>query len=73
MGAGRVISVDNQEYRLEKARQFAGSETINFDEVDDIVKEIIRGNGRARRGRLHRRGRLRGQRFADAEVHGRAS
>src|SRR5881409_803147 len=42
MGAGRVIVVDNQEYRLEKARQFAGSETINFDEVDDIVKEIIR-------------------------------
>jgi threonine dehydrogenase-like Zn-dependent dehydrogenase len=41
MGAGRVIVVDEQEYRLEKARQFSGAETINFAEVDDVVKEIL--------------------------------
>lgn len=37
MGAGRVIVVDHLEYRLEKARSFAHAETINFNEVDDIV------------------------------------
>lgn len=40
MGAGRVIVVDQLEYRLEKARTFAQAETINFAEVDDVVLEM---------------------------------
>ncbi|MBO9043565.1 zinc-dependent alcohol dehydrogenase [Curtobacterium flaccumfaciens] len=40
MGAGRVIVVDQLEYRLEKARGFAHAETINFAEVDDVVLEM---------------------------------
>lgn len=40
MGAGRVIVVDQLEYRLEKARTFAHAETINFTEVDDVVVEL---------------------------------
>jgi threonine dehydrogenase-like Zn-dependent dehydrogenase len=40
MGAGRVIVVDQLEYRLEKARTFAHAETINFAEVDDVVVEM---------------------------------
>ena len=40
MGAGRVIVVDQLEYRLEKARSFAHAETINFTEVDDVVLEM---------------------------------
>lgn len=42
MGAGRVIVVDQLEYRLEKARSFAHAETINFAEVDDVVLEMKR-------------------------------
>src|SRR4051795_314434 len=37
MGAGRVIVVDHLEYRLDKAREFAFAETVNFTEHDDIV------------------------------------
>ena len=40
MGAGRVIVVDHLDYRLEKAREFAQAETINFTQVDDIVMHI---------------------------------
>jgi threonine dehydrogenase-like Zn-dependent dehydrogenase len=40
MGAGRVIVVDQLEYRLQKAREFAHAETINYAEVDDIVLEM---------------------------------
>lgn len=40
MGAGRVIVVDQLEYRLEKARSFAHAETINFAEVDNVVLEM---------------------------------
>ena len=40
MGAGRVIVVDHLDYRLEFARNFAGAETVNFLEVDDIVVKI---------------------------------
>ncbi|GIG40833.1 zinc-dependent alcohol dehydrogenase [Cellulomonas phragmiteti] len=40
MGAGRVIVVDQLEYRLEKAREFAYAETRNFAEFDDIVVEL---------------------------------
>jgi len=42
MGAGRVIVIDHLDYRLEKARTFAHAETINFNEVDDIVLEMKR-------------------------------
>ncbi|MBF0686193.1 MAG: glutathione-dependent formaldehyde dehydrogenase [Cellulomonas sp.] len=40
MGAGRVIVVDQLEYRLEKAREFAYAETRNYAEYDDIVVEM---------------------------------
>jgi len=40
MGAGRVIVVDQLDYRLEQARTFAHAETINFAEVDDVVVEM---------------------------------
>jgi len=40
MGAGRVISVDYLDYRLEKAKSFAYAETINFGQVDDVVREL---------------------------------
>ncbi len=40
MGAGRVMVVDQLEYRLEKAREFALAETLNFTEYDDIVVEM---------------------------------
>ncbi|MCC2336333.1 zinc-dependent alcohol dehydrogenase [Cellulomonas wangsupingiae] len=42
MGAGRVIVVDQLEYRLEKAREFAYAETRNYLEHDDIVVEMKR-------------------------------
>ncbi|UZN03944.1 zinc-dependent alcohol dehydrogenase [Cellulomonas sp. S1-8] len=40
MGAGRVIVVDQLEYRLAKAREFAYAETRNYNEHDDIVVEL---------------------------------
>ena len=40
MGAGRVIVVDYLDYRLRKAEEFAFAETINFGEVDDIVRAL---------------------------------
>jgi threonine dehydrogenase-like Zn-dependent dehydrogenase len=40
MGAGRVIVVDHLDYRLRKARDFAIAETINFGQVDDIVRSV---------------------------------
>lgn len=42
MGAGRVIVVDQLEYRLDKARTFAFAETINFAEQDDVVVTLKR-------------------------------
>jgi threonine dehydrogenase-like Zn-dependent dehydrogenase len=42
MGAGRVIVVDQEDYRLAFARRFANVETMNFREVDDIVAAIKR-------------------------------
>ena len=36
-GAGRVLVVDEYDYRLEFARKFAQCETLNFREVDDPV------------------------------------
>jgi threonine dehydrogenase-like Zn-dependent dehydrogenase len=40
MGAGRVIAVDHLDYRLEFARRWAGSETVNFAQVDDVVTHL---------------------------------
>jgi threonine dehydrogenase-like Zn-dependent dehydrogenase len=40
MGAGRVIAVDHLEYRLAFARRFAEVETVNFEEVDDVVTHL---------------------------------
>jgi threonine dehydrogenase-like Zn-dependent dehydrogenase len=37
MGAGRVMIVDEYDYRLEFARRFAQCETCNFRELDDPV------------------------------------
>ncbi|NHC23999.1 glutathione-dependent formaldehyde dehydrogenase [Nocardioides sp. IC4_145] len=40
MGAGRVVVIDQLPERLEKARTFAHAETINFNQVDDVVLEM---------------------------------
>ena len=40
MGAGRVIVVDELEYRLEFARRWAQCETVNFREVPDMAEHI---------------------------------
>ncbi|HEY1024002.1 MAG TPA: zinc-dependent alcohol dehydrogenase [Sphingobacteriaceae bacterium] len=46
-GAGRVIGVDIQPYRLEMARKAANSETINAAETDpvDAIREMTDGYG----------------------------
>jgi threonine dehydrogenase-like Zn-dependent dehydrogenase len=41
MGAGRIIAVDNLDYRLERARAFTpGIETIDFKQSKDVVGAI---------------------------------
>lgn len=48
LGAGRVIVVDKQPYRLTKAEDFAQVETVNFEEVNDIIttlKDMTGGRG----------------------------
>jgi len=48
MGAHRVIAVDHVPYRLDFARRFAGVETVNYKDVDDVVvhlKELTGGIG----------------------------
>lgn len=40
MGAGRVIVVDNVEYRLEFVQRFAQCEIVNFDEVGDMAVHL---------------------------------
>jgi threonine dehydrogenase-like Zn-dependent dehydrogenase len=48
LGAGRVIAVDCVDYRLEFARQYNNVETVNFNQVDDIVahlKKLTDGRG----------------------------
>src|SRR4051795_6993368 len=42
MGAGRVIVVDNLDYRLKKAADFTHAETHSFAEHDDVVVLIKR-------------------------------
>jgi threonine dehydrogenase-like Zn-dependent dehydrogenase len=48
LGAGRVIAIDRFDYRLRIARDKAGAETINYEEVDvllDVLKEMTGGRG----------------------------
>jgi len=48
MGASRVIAVDHLDYRLAFAQSFSGAETVNFQEVDDIVthlRQMTEGRG----------------------------
>ncbi len=48
MGAERVIAIDRIPERLQLAREVAGSETINYEEVDrvvDTVREMTGGRG----------------------------
>ena len=47
MGAGRVIAVDQEDYRLDFARDWLGVETLNFKEVDLVttVKSMTEGRG----------------------------
>lgn len=40
MGAGRVIVVDHLTERLAKAREMAHAETLDYDELDDVVVEL---------------------------------
>jgi threonine dehydrogenase-like Zn-dependent dehydrogenase len=40
MGAGRVIVVDNVDYRLDFVSRYGPAETVNFDEVDDMAVHI---------------------------------
>ncbi len=40
LGAGRVIVVDEHDYRLEFARRYANVETVSFREVDDVVMRL---------------------------------
>ncbi|NKY09066.1 zinc-dependent alcohol dehydrogenase [Cellulomonas hominis] len=40
MGAGRVVVIDQLDYRLEKAADFAYAETRNYTHYDDIVVEM---------------------------------
>jgi threonine dehydrogenase-like Zn-dependent dehydrogenase len=47
LGAERVIAIDRFPYRLQMARDKAGAETINYEEVDviDALKEMTGGRG----------------------------
>jgi threonine dehydrogenase-like Zn-dependent dehydrogenase len=48
LGAERVIAIDRFPYRLRMAREQAGAETINYEEVDSVIdtlKELTGGRG----------------------------
>jgi threonine dehydrogenase-like Zn-dependent dehydrogenase len=48
LGAERVIVIDRFEYRLRKAREHTGVETINYEQVDSVpetLKEMTGGRG----------------------------
>jgi threonine dehydrogenase-like Zn-dependent dehydrogenase len=47
LGAERVIAIDRFEYRLRMAREKAGAETINYEEVNvlEALKEMTGGRG----------------------------
>jgi threonine dehydrogenase-like Zn-dependent dehydrogenase len=40
LGAGRVIAVDDLDYRLDFARRYNGVETVNFRQVGDVVTHL---------------------------------
>ena len=47
LGAERVIAIDRFEYRLRMAREKAGAETLNYEEVDvrEALNELTAGRG----------------------------
>jgi len=48
MGAERVIAIDRFEYRLRMAREKAGAETLNYEEVSSVpeaLRELTGGRG----------------------------
>jgi threonine dehydrogenase-like Zn-dependent dehydrogenase len=47
LGAERVIAIDRFDYRLRKAREQAGAETINYQDVDvlEALREMTGGRG----------------------------
>jgi threonine dehydrogenase-like Zn-dependent dehydrogenase len=47
LGADRVIAIDRFPYRLRIARERAGAETLNYEEVDvhEALKELTAGRG----------------------------
>src|SRR3954463_7940807 len=47
LGAERVIAIDRFDYRLRKAREHAGAEVLNYEEVDvvETLKEMTGGRG----------------------------
>ncbi len=47
MGAERVIAIDRYDYRLRRAADNAGAETINYEEIDvlDALREMTAGRG----------------------------
>jgi threonine dehydrogenase-like Zn-dependent dehydrogenase len=47
-GAGRVIGVDKEDYRLETARRTANAETINFEKTDPVeaIRQLTSGGVR---------------------------
>jgi threonine dehydrogenase-like Zn-dependent dehydrogenase len=47
MGAGRVIVVDRFDYRLRRARERAGAETLNYEQVDvrEALNDLTGGRG----------------------------
>jgi threonine dehydrogenase-like Zn-dependent dehydrogenase len=47
LGADRVIAIDRFPYRLQRARDKAGAETIDYEEMDvlDTLKEMTAGRG----------------------------
>ena len=47
LGAERVIAIDREDYRLEMARDKAGAETLDYEQVDvlDALRELTGGRG----------------------------
>jgi len=47
LGAERVIAIDRFQYRLDMAREKAGAETLNYEQVDvlDALEEMTGGRG----------------------------
>jgi threonine dehydrogenase-like Zn-dependent dehydrogenase len=47
LGAERVIAIDRYDYRLRRAAEKAGAETINYEETDvlDALREMTAGRG----------------------------